>query len=113
MSTINTNELPQVYRQGLRLKERYFSVRSAFPQACNNWTSSGQDNRESNEFYKFVPPTPGSLQLSCSGRCCLVMFHVMRRKATQEDTEALNFTCRLAPCGSGYDGDSSAMCRGM
>ena len=37
----------------------------------------------------------------------------MRRKATQEDTEAWNFPCRLAPCGSGYDGDSSAKCRGM
>ena len=50
-----------------------------------------------------MPPAPLSTGISAVGKQCLILFYVMKCGTMSEDTDVLNFTCKLMPHGAGLD----------
>ena len=48
---------------------------------------------------------PSSTTMSIQGRCCVILFYALRCGTSQQDTDVLNFTCKIIPHGAGYDDD--------
>eukprot|EP00171_Calliarthron_tuberculosum_P005085 IDg5085t1 len=112
VGTVNSNETPAVPRGGAWLKDRFFAVRALFTKSYARWTVSGQNNPEAGVFQNFVAPSPNSTTMSVQGKFTCIMFHALGCGTKEEDTEVLNFTCKLAPHGVGYDDDDEDSMRG-
>ncbi len=112
VGTVNSNAPPAAPRGGAWLKDRFFAVRALFTKAYARWTVSGQNNPEVGAFQNFVAPAPNSTTMSLQGKFTCIMFHALGCGTKEEDTEVLNFTCKLAPEGVGYDDDDEDCMRG-
>lgn len=68
-----------------------------------NLSRSCQNKPEGNDLAKFVPKTPGTIRLSTEGRCCFIVFYVLKGGTPEQDVDILNLTSRLTPSGVWQD----------
>jgi hypothetical protein len=86
-----------VPRTGEELKLNFFRIRSLFSECHRRWSLSGQMDPDA--FPNFLPARPGG-GLSNDGHKAFLLFRALRCGEPGEDTEALNFTTKIAPEGA-------------
>jgi hypothetical protein len=85
-----------VPRSGEDLREKFFRIRALFSECHRRWSLSGQMDPDA--FPNFLPVRSGG-GASHDGQKALVLFRALRCGEPDEDTEALNFTTKIAPEG--------------
>jgi hypothetical protein len=101
LSDVNVNAPPRAHREGEKLKSIFFKSRGLFTKSYGKWSLSGQNDPE--RFADFLPRGPRSTEISTEGKRALLLFVALKCGTSEEDTDALNFTKKLAPDGVGFD----------
>jgi hypothetical protein len=96
-SNIRKSSITSVHRTGEELKEKFFRVRALFFECHRRWSVSGQMDPDA--FSSLLPIHPGGGS-STDGQKALILFRALRCGEPDEDTEALNFTTKIAPEGA-------------
>jgi hypothetical protein len=93
-SELNPNDFRHMSRTGDDLKANYFRVRALFSECHRRWSLSGQ--MDPDVFPNFLPVRPGGGP-SNDGQKALALFRALRCGEPGEDTDACNFTTKIAP----------------
>jgi hypothetical protein len=96
-SEMTPNTFRLVPRTGEDLRLNFFRVRSLFSESHRRWSLSGQMDPEA--FPKVFTARPGG-RTSNDGRKAMILFRALRCGEPGEDTEALNFTNKIAQEGA-------------